>query len=45
MQKAALAIVEREKKCKAEVQLAQKAERLAELESVKRMRAEMKFKH
>ncbi|XP_075493091.1 U-box domain-containing protein 35-like isoform X1 [Primulina tabacum] len=45
-QKAALAIVEREKqKCKAAVQLAQKAQRIAELESVKRKRAEMKFKH
>ncbi|XP_073139207.1 U-box domain-containing protein 35-like isoform X2 [Henckelia pumila] len=45
-QKVAMAIVEREKqKCKAAVQLAQKAQRIAELESVKRKRAEMKFKH
>ncbi|KZV24893.1 U-box domain-containing protein 52-like [Dorcoceras hygrometricum] len=45
-QKVALVIVEREKqKCKAAVQLAQKAQRIAELESVKRQRAEMKFKH
>ncbi|KAH6793238.1 protein kinase family protein [Perilla frutescens var. hirtella] len=41
----ALAIVEREKmKCKAAVELAQTAQRIAELESEKRKSAEMKFK-
>ncbi|KAG8388409.1 hypothetical protein BUALT_Bualt02G0122900 [Buddleja alternifolia] len=45
-QEAALAIVEREKqKCKAAVEITQKAQRIAELESEKRKRAEMKFKH
>lgn len=40
-----MAIVEREKmKCKAAVELAQTAQRIAELESEKRRTAEMKFK-
>lgn len=44
-QESALAIVEREKmKCKAAVEVAHKAQRVAELESEKRKRAEMKFK-
>ncbi|KAL7140343.1 hypothetical protein ABFS83_09G114600 [Erythranthe nasuta] len=44
-QEAAMAIVEREKlKCKAAVEVAYKAQRIAELESEKRKRAEMKFK-
>ncbi|XP_020547870.1 U-box domain-containing protein 52-like [Sesamum indicum] len=43
-QEAALAIVEREKqKCKAAVEVAYKAQRIAELESEKRKQAEMKF--
>ncbi|KAL0429917.1 UNVERIFIED_CONTAM: U-box domain-containing protein 52 [Sesamum radiatum] len=42
---AALAIVEREKqKCKAALEIAQKAQRIAELETDKRKRAELKFK-
>ncbi|KAL6563312.1 hypothetical protein OROHE_005899 [Orobanche hederae] len=45
-QETALAIVEREKqKCKAAVEIAHKAQRIAELESEKRKRAEKKFKH
>ncbi|KAL7114038.1 hypothetical protein ACP275_04G095800 [Erythranthe tilingii] len=44
-QEAAMAIVDKEKqKCKAAVGIAQKAQRLAELESEKRKRAERKFK-
>lgn len=43
---AALAIVEREKqKCKAAIGIAEKAQRIAELETEKRKRAELKFKH
>ncbi|CAI9757690.1 unnamed protein product [Fraxinus pennsylvanica] len=45
-QKAAMDMVEREKqKCKAAVEIAQKAQRIAELESEKRKLAEIKFKH
>lgn len=41
----AMAMIEREKmKCQAAVEVAQKAQRVAELESEKRKRAEMKFK-
>ncbi|KAK4427363.1 U-box domain-containing protein 52 [Sesamum alatum] len=44
-EEAALAIVEREKlKCKAAVEVAYKAQRIAELESEKRKQAEMKYK-
>ncbi|PIN22301.1 Serine/threonine protein kinase [Handroanthus impetiginosus] len=44
-QEAAMAIIEREKlKCRAAVEVANKAQRIAELESEKRKRAEMKFK-
>ncbi|KAL2516372.1 Protein kinase protein with adenine nucleotide alpha hydrolase-like domain [Forsythia ovata] len=45
-QKTALDMVAREKqKCKAAVEIAQKAQRIAELESEKRKRAEIRFKH
>ncbi|KAL2534044.1 Protein kinase protein with adenine nucleotide alpha hydrolase-like domain [Abeliophyllum distichum] len=44
-QEAALAIVEREKqKCKAAVEAAHKAQQMAEMESERRKRAELKFK-
>ncbi|GFP85711.1 U-box domain-containing protein 52 [Phtheirospermum japonicum] len=45
-QESAFAIIEREKqKCKAAVDIAHKAQRIAELESEKRKRAERKYKH
>ncbi|KAK4413770.1 hypothetical protein Salat_2789800 [Sesamum alatum] len=43
---AALAIIEREKqKCKAALEIAEKAQRIAELETEKRKRAELKYIH
>lgn len=45
LEESAMAMIEREKmKCQAAVEVAQKAQRIAELESEKRKRAEMKFK-
>ncbi|KAL3618218.1 hypothetical protein CASFOL_038539 [Castilleja foliolosa] len=45
-QESALSIIEREKqKCNAAVDIAHKAQRIAELESEKRKRAERKYKH